>query len=201
MGKHTNPKNRLINPRIKYLRLGDLEGVHPAVRKERKGIAPEPLIGMRDVKEDAIEDTLAVPRIAVVLMPGQKKFWVWSGIRFYLRLIDLNWSREFPVLSYGLEMPETRIVELAKADLRFASIFSGQSAKSDRAIAQEWEADSANICRQAKSGRRGRSNGLNVFANLRGLKPRPLRADNTLEATDPADKTGAGTDDEEGNEN
>jgi hypothetical protein len=156
---------------------------------------------MRDVKDDAIEDTLAVPRIAVISIPGQKKYWVWSGIRFYLRLIELNWSREFPVLSYGVEIPEIRIVDLANADLRFASIFSGESAKSDYAIAQEWESDSENICRSGKSGRRGRSSGLNVFAKLRGLKPRPLRADNPLEATDPADKIGAGTDDEEGNEN
>jgi len=51
VGKHASLNDRLAHPRIKYLRLGDIEGVHPAVLKEVKGIAPEPLVGLRDVKE------------------------------------------------------------------------------------------------------------------------------------------------------
>ena len=196
MGKRTNPKDRPIQPRTRYLRLGDIEGVHPAVLKEVKGLAPEPLVGLRELKKEAIKDTFEFPRIAVVQVPGRNKFWVWIGIRPYLRLRDIKWSEEFPVLNYGPEMPEKRIVDLARADLRFAAIISGQSAKSDWATAQDWEADTKEICKQATPGSRQRPNGMNVYADLRGLNPRRLRADKEMKAPEDAAESAAATDEE-----
>jgi hypothetical protein len=202
VAEHTNPKDRPILPRTRYLQLRDIEGVHPAVLKKLKKIAPEPLVGLRDVKEEAIKNTFEFPRIAVVPIPGRSKYWVWIGIRSYLRLKDIKWSETFPVLNYGLEMSEKRIVDLARADLRLAAIFSGQSAKSDWATAQEWEADTKEICELATPGSRQRPNGKNVYADLRGLNPRRLRADKEMKAPEDAVESAAATDEEEqGTEN
>lgn len=197
MAEHANPKDRPIQPRTRHLRLGDIEGVHPAVLKEVKGIAPEPLVGLRELKKEVIADTFKVPRFAVVPIPGRNKYWVWIGIRSYLRLKDIKWSETFPVLNYGLEMSEKRIVDLARADLRLAAIFSGQSAKSDWATAQEWEADTEEICKPATPGSRQRPNGMNVYADLRGVSPWRLRADKEMKAPEDAAESAAGTDDEE----
>ena len=197
MGKHASLNDRLAHPRIKYLRLGDIEGVHPAVLKEVKGIAPEPLVGLRDVKEEVIKDTFEVPRFAVVPIPGRNKYWVWIGIRSYLRLKDIKRSETFPMLNYGLEMSEKRIVDLARADLRFAAIISGQSAKSDWATAQEWEADTEGICRPAKPGQRRRPSGLKAYTSLRGLNSGRLRADKRTEARENTSDPGAANDEED----
>jgi hypothetical protein len=159
--RHTN-SNRPVQPRVRFLRLGDIEGVHPAVLKglNLKHMAPEPLVGLRGLRDEVIEDTFDVPRLAVVPIRGGKKYWVWGGIRSYLRLVNLGWPNEFSVLDYGREMPENRIVDLARADFRFAYIFSRQSAKSDRAIAREWEADTSLLRRKLEllSVSRGESN-------------------------------------------
>ncbi len=200
MGEHANPRDKLVLPRTKVLRLGQIAGVHPAVQKGRGPAAPEPLVGLRDVKEENIRDTLEVPRIAVVPTPDRNKYWVWSGIRIYLRLVHLKWPNGFPVLNYGLEMPEKKIVDLARADLRFAAIFSGQSAESDRSNAREWEADTANICRPAKPGSRRRPDGLKVYADLRGLRPRSLRADKRPKAGKSKHRSGSATNDEQDGE-
>jgi hypothetical protein len=197
VGKHSNPIHRPVHPRTRYLRLDEIEGVHPEVLTKLKQSSPEPIGGLWAVKDEAIDDVYEIPRIAVVPIPGRNKYWVWIGIRFYLRLLDRKWKKGFPVLNYGLRMPEKRIVALARADLRFASILAGQSAKSDWATAQEWEAETDDICRPAEPGSRRRPSGLKVYADLRGLHPRRLRADKAIEAPENKDESGASTDDEE----
>lgn len=197
MGKHASPNDRLAHPRIKYLRLGDIEGVHPAVRKKRKHTVPEPLVGLGAVREDIIKDVFAVPHIAVVPTPGRKGYWVWIGIRSYLRLLDIKWPEKFPVLDYGVDMPEEKIVKLACADFRFGYIFSGRSAKSDWAIAQEWEGDTDKICKPAKPKSGRRPSGLRAYARLCGLTSRRLRADKNDEAREDTDDSGTANDEED----
>jgi hypothetical protein len=191
VGKHTSPNGRLAHPQIKYLRLGDIEGVHPAVLKKLKQKAPEPLVGLRSVKEEAIQGAFAVPHIAVVPASDRERYWVWIGVRSYQRLLDIEWQEEFPVLNYGQQLTEKRIVDLACADRRFGYIISGASAESDWATAQEWEADTEEICKPAKAGSRRRPSGLKTFASLRGLKSRSLRDDKEVKAPESSNQTGS----------
>ncbi len=98
-------------------------------------------------------------------------------------------------------MPEHEIIHLAHIDWRYASAVTGPSEESDWATAQEWEANSVYVCRPANPGTRRRPSGLKVFASLRGLDTRRLRADKAVKAPESTNETGSVTDDkdEEGN--
>jgi hypothetical protein len=176
VGKHPIPIKRPPYPLTLQLGLEDIEGVYPPVLTMLKQFPPEPMVGLRDISDEALSDVFYFPRIAVVPIRGESKYWVWSGVRAYRRLVDRGSRGKITVLDYGPRMPEEKIVYLAEKDWLYASSISGQTHRTDWACAQEWEAHSGYICKPSDSGKR-RLSGLNIFAKLHGLDPRPLRAD------------------------
>jgi hypothetical protein len=176
VGKHPIPNRHPSHPQITTLRLGDIADVHPAVLKVLNRLPSEPVVELRGVSDKAVEDVFKVPRIAVVPIRGETRYWVWGGVRAYLRLRSRGWRGLVTVLDYGPRISEEKIACLAETDWVYASPFSGQTRKTDWAYAQVWEAHSDYICKPTKSGKR-RVSGRNLFATVSGLNRRRLRAD------------------------
>ena len=202
MGEHANARVMLPLPRRRVLRPDEIAGVHPAVLNELKQFPPEPPDLLLAVSDNAINDVFEIPRIAVVPIQGERTYWVWIGVREYLRLVDRKWQGKIPVLDYGPRMPEAMIAYLAEKDWLYAASILGRTHKTDWAYAQAWDANSGYICKPTKSRKR-QSSGLKVFAKLNKLDRRRLRADKVSKAPEATDGPGPATDnnDEEGTEN
>jgi hypothetical protein len=198
VGKNPIPIKWPANELIKELRLCEIAGVHPAVRRMIAGLPAEPITGLRALSDQLINEVFGFPRIVVIPVRGGSGFWCWIGIRPYLRLVDCGWPGKITVLVYGPRMSEQRIVDLALLDWEYASAITGSAQTTDWAAAQRWKEDTDYVCRPAKSGNRLPS-GLNAFARLRGLDPRRLRADNEPEASKFTGGPRTMTDEEGGN--
>jgi hypothetical protein len=116
VGEHANARVKLPLPRTRVLRPEEIAGVHPAVLNELKQFPPEPPDVLLAVSDNAINDAFEIPRIAVVPIRGERRYWVWIGVRAYLRLVDRKWQGKIPVLDYGPRMPEAMIAYLAEKD-------------------------------------------------------------------------------------
>ena len=192
-----NSIGRRPYPQVAVLHLCDIAGIYPAVRKVLGRFPPEPNDELQGVSAQAIEDLLEVPRIAVVPVRGEARYWVWQGVRAYLRLVDRDWKGAISVIDFGSRMSEERIAYLAEKDWVFDSLFSSRSRKSDWAYAQEWEAGTPYICRPTKSGKR-RLSGRNLFSTVHGLDRRCFRADKVSRSSTSGPKPGAEIDGKEG---
>ena len=196
VGKHPIPIRRSPYPLAPEVRLDDIVGVHPAVLRMLMQPPAESILGLPEVSDALIDDIYGIPRIGVVPVRGGSGYWAWIGVRAYLRLVDCGWKGKFTVLDYGSRMPEEKLVYLAQMDWAYASAIAGPNQRTDRAFAQLWEANSGYVCRPVKSGSR-RPSGLKAFAKLRGLDPRRLQADKTLEEPESAGRPETTTYEEE----
>jgi len=178
--------------------LKDIKRVHPAVCRKLQERCPESPVGLEEVSDELINDIFAFPRIAVVPIPGEPGYWCWIGVRVFQRLVNRGWNGKVAVLDFGTRMPEEDIVDRALKDWDYWPAIEGISAKSDRAIAQKWEAATNYACRPATSGRRRRS-GRKVYTSLRGVELRTPSADMNIKAAESADdsESAAGDGDEQ----
>jgi hypothetical protein len=195
VGRHPIPARSTAYPRFQVITLDEIR-VHPAVSKELEKLAPEPLVGLQDVSDELINDVLKFPRIAVVPIPGNPGYGCWIGVRLFRRLVDRKRCGKVAVLDYGPRVSEDNIVDQALKDWKYSSAVLGQPATADWVTAQEWEAETKYVCRPVASGRR-RPSARKVYASLRGLNPRRLRADKARKAPESTDGPGPATDDNE----